>query len=160
LTDLFDSQLIKAFAWVFLWLAASLIYRRSRGKPIFYRKRASVKFRQSNASGNSHRTWYTRIGGASNCLVVQVTENELDIHPSVPFNWLFLPEIYGLEYKIPLDQIVSAHQVKKIFREMIELEFRTKEGKIEGISLWLKRPDDFLAAIGRSGVVHNQPVVD
>ncbi len=89
-------------------------------------------------------------GGAHNCLVVQVTDNELDIHPFVPFNWLFLPEIYGLEYRVPLANIVSSKIIKKLFGRKVEIEFRTSEGRIEGVSLWLKNPEDFFATIGHS----------
>ncbi len=146
----FDIETIAVFSWPFAVGLASILYRRSRGKPIFYRKPASYKFRQANASGRSHRSWFTRIGGANGCLVVQVTDNKLDIHPFFPFNLFFLPEIYGLEYEISLINILSARLVKKMFTRSIEVEFRTNDGDNETITLQLKHPEDFLAAIGFS----------
>ena len=148
MTESIPKEMFFPIFWVFGWLAASIIYRKSKGKPIFYKKPAETKFRQANASGNSLRSWLTRMGGAHNCLVVQVTGNELDIHPTVPFNWFFLPEIYGLEHRMLLNQIVSVEIVKKLFWRKVEIEFKTQDGSNEGVSLWLKKPEDFVAALG------------
>lgn len=102
--------------------------------------------------------------------MVQVTEYELDIHPFPPFNLLFLPEIYGLEHRVSLKDIMSAKIAKKLFWRKVELEFKTSEGKVEGVSLWLKNPEEFLDAIGyslgkddqqfikRSGVITAKPI--
>jgi hypothetical protein len=110
------------------------------------------------------------MGGSHNCLVVQVTDNELDIHPFVPFNWLFLPEIYGLEYRVPLGNIISANTKKKLFRQGVEIEFKASDRKIENVFLLLKKPEDFLLAIGqpkrkegkqfihRGGVITAKPI--
>jgi len=38
-----------------------------------------------------------RIGGASNCLIIAVTRDDLVVTPRFPFNLMFLPEVYGLE---------------------------------------------------------------
>jgi hypothetical protein len=135
------------FVWLIGWLLVSLAFRKARGKPIFYRKPKAPIFRQWNASGNYERNFLTKFGGAHNCLVVQVAENELDIHPFVPFNWLFLPEIYGLEFRIPLTRIKAAKIVKKLLWTKVELEFKTSEGENEKISLWLKNPEEFIRAI-------------
>jgi len=133
--------------WIAGWLAASLFYRKLRGKPIFYARLPNTRFRQTNASGNSHRHWFTRIGGANGCLVVQVTETELDIHPFPPFNWLFLPEIYGLEYRVPLTNVRSAELRKRFFRSCVDVVLQTDDGETK-VSLYLAHPDEFLAAIG------------
>ena len=85
--------------------------------------------------------------GARNCLVVQVTDEELDIHPHFPFNLLFLPEICGLEYRIPLNRIVATNIVKKFLFKKVELAFTTTEGSSEEVSLSVKRPEDFLSAL-------------
>lgn len=141
-------EIIFPVGWILCWTIASLAYRKMQGKPIFYSRPPSLRFRQWNASGHSHRSWFTRLGGANGCLVVQVTNTELDIHPFVPFNWFFLPEIYGLEYRIPLNQVLSAVIVKKFLGTRVEVEFITKGRTPEKVSLFLKRPEEFLAAIG------------
>ena len=144
---LFENTEILVIAWILGWTIASLTYRKIQGKPIFYSRPSSVRFRQWKASGNSHRSWFTRLGGANGCLVVQITDSELDIHPFVPFNWFFLPEIYGLEYRISLEHVLSVKIIKKFLRKRVEVEFTTKGGIPEKISLLLKHPEDFLAAI-------------
>jgi len=133
--------------WIAGWLAASLFYRKLRGKPIFYARLPNTRFRQTNASGRSHRHWFTRLGGANGCLVVQVTETELDIHPFPPFNWLFLPEIYGLEYRVPLTNVRSAELRKRFFRSSVDVVLRADEGETK-VSLFLAYPDEFLKALG------------
>ena len=94
--------------WIIAWVGASLVYRRMRGKPLIYAKLQGTKYRQTNASGHSHKSWITRLGGARGVLVVQVTADELDIHPFPPFNWFFLPEIYALEYRVPWSSVGAA----------------------------------------------------
>ncbi|TMA24539.1 MAG: hypothetical protein E6J88_10770 [Deltaproteobacteria bacterium] len=133
--------------WIAGWLAASLFYRKLRGKPIFYARLPNTRFLQTNASGRSHRHWFTRLGGANGCLVVQVTETELDIHPFPPFNWLFLPEIYGLEYRVPLTNVRSAELRKRFFRSSVDVVLQADEGETK-VSLFLAYPDEFLKALG------------
>jgi len=147
-------------AWVLAWAGASLVYRALKGKPIFYRRLPRVRFREWNATGNSHRNWFTRLGGANGCLVVQVTDDVLDIHPFVPFNWLFLPEILGIEHRVPLSGVASARPVpverafthtvfrKFVKRRGVEVELVSGEGAREKVSLWLKEPEGFLSALG------------
>ncbi len=141
------------------WLGASLLYRTLMGKPIFFQKPLAPTFYQGNASGYSHRNVITWLGRAHNCLVVQVSDDELYIHPHVPFNWLFLPEIYGLEYKVPLHKIITARVLKKWYGRRVELEFRTSGGRIEKVTLSLGDPDGFVAAVGHSEVIDGQKFV-
>jgi hypothetical protein len=63
--------------WVSGWVVASVLYRRSRGKPIMFRGVPDALFVESAASGHSNRSWFTKLGGASRCLVVAVTGNRL-----------------------------------------------------------------------------------
>lgn len=46
--------------------------------------------------------------------------------------------------------------LKRLFGRKVEVEFGTSGG-IEGVSLWLKKPEDFLAAIGHSQIHRRQP---
>jgi hypothetical protein len=134
--------------WIGAWLGASLVYRRMRGKPLVFPKLAGTKYRQTNASGRSHRSWVTSLGGANGCLVVQVTDDELDIHPFPPFNWLFLPEIYGLEYRVPLSSVRSAEVRKGFFRTAVDVVVTTPERGDEKVTLYLAYPKEFLTALG------------
>ena len=144
-------------AWIGAWVVASLVYRAIHGKPIFYARLPGTRFRQTNASGHSHRSWFTRLGGANGCLVVQVTEMELDIHLFPPFNWLFMPELFGLEYRAPLTSVRSAELRKKFFRSYVDVVLRTDDGETK-VSLLLARPDEFLAALGITSSSHRSSV--
>jgi len=160
MTGGFEDRFVFPAAWLLGWTAASLAYRVLKGKPVFYARPPHLRFREWNATGNSHRNWFTRLGGVNGCLVVQVTDTELDIHPFVPFNWLFIPEILGIEHRVPLKDVASVKAIaadreftntvfRKFFkRRGVEVEFVPGEGAREKVSLWLKHPEGFLAALG------------
>lgn len=90
--------------WVAAFIAASVMYRRRAGKPIFPRIPADARFVDRWASADF----------ASNCLLVAVTDGELIVVPRFPFNLMFLPEIYGMEHRIPLKSI-SKVEIRKLF---------------------------------------------
>ena len=71
----------------------------------------------------------------------------MDIHPFPPFNWLFLPEIYGLEYRVPLTNVRSAELRKRFFRSSVDVVLQADEGETK-VSLFLAYPDEFLKALG------------
>ncbi|MBF0408695.1 MAG: hypothetical protein HQM10_15210 [Candidatus Riflebacteria bacterium] len=104
-----------ALAWIALWIVASIFYRRSKGKPFFPRKSDHDAFYESTGSGRSNRNFFTRLGGARNCLTVAVTDNSLIVQPKFPFNLMFLPEIYDLEYSIPKNRIHTIEERKFFF---------------------------------------------
>jgi hypothetical protein len=82
---------------------------------------------------------------------VQLTDQELDIHPFVPFNWFFLPEIYNLEFRVPIHHIVSVERKKKFFAECIDIEFTTSDGRNK-VSLWLRHPESFVETLRHSSL--------
>lgn len=90
-----------ATGWIALVIAASIVYRRIKGKPIFRRPIEHPLFLETWRSGRSLRSLVARFGGARNCLWVAVTGDSLRVGPYFPFNLMFLPEIYGLECTIP-----------------------------------------------------------
>ena len=77
---------------VLCWLGAafvlSAIYRLVRRRPVLFFSVADADFLERGASG----------GNARNCLVVAVSAGRLIVRPFFPFNLLFLPEVYGLEF--------------------------------------------------------------
>ena len=79
--------------------------------------------------------------------MVQVTDTELDIHPFPPFNWMFLPEIYYLEHRVPLTDVRSAVLRKGLVRKYVDIVVHTGGGDVK-VTLQLAHPDDFLAALG------------
>jgi len=88
---------------------------------------------------------------------VAVTPDYLIIQPRFPFNLMFLPEIYGLEYRIPKLNIRTVEKKGRIFGKGVEVQFIHEDGGEKSIRLYLKKTDEFLAAIGKvSGFVGNK----
>jgi hypothetical protein len=145
--DAFSVLFGGALAWIALWITASVIYRGSRGKPIFPRKPDHTLFFERYGSGNSNKNFLTKLGGASNCLSVAVTRDSLIVRPIFPFNLMFLPEIYGLEYEIPRRNIRSVVEKKGFLGRISTLEFSTSDGEQHSIDLRLRGMDQFLKAL-------------
>ncbi|MGH8649960.1 MAG: hypothetical protein ACREUP_11760, partial [Burkholderiales bacterium] len=80
--------------------------------------------------------------------------------PIFPFNLMFLPEIYGLEYRIPRKNIRSVVERKSfVGRRIINLEFSTPDGKQHSIDLRLRGMDQFLTGSGNKMKVPSNPAL-
>jgi hypothetical protein len=127
------------------WLGLSLAYRLLRHKPIFvFLSVPGSRFIEATASGHSNDRWWRRYGGpANNCLVVAVTANRLVIRPWFPFTLLFLPEFLGLEYDIPLADLLSVSEQPWLFKKAFRVRFRngTRRGDV---TLLLRQSDSFV----------------
>jgi hypothetical protein len=130
--------------WVGGWVLASIVHRRAHGRPILFRTVRNAQFVESGASGHSHRTWYTKLGGASRCLVVAIDHGRLIIRPQFPFNLMFLPEVYGLEHDVPVDRVSNVEIKRGRLRTTVEIQFCTTESTDEHVTLYLRRPEDFV----------------
>jgi hypothetical protein len=86
--------------WVGVIVLLSIFRRRHVGKPLFPKPPATAAFIERRTSGRNLKTLRGRLGGAKNCLLVVVTETELSVEPMFPFNLMFLPEVYGLDFRI------------------------------------------------------------
>jgi hypothetical protein len=135
--------------WIGLVVAASVIYRRSKGKAIYPSKPKDSLYYEGWASGHSNSNILTKLGGARNCLSVAVTADSLIIQLRFPFNLMFLPEIYGLEYHISGSSIRSLEKKGRLFWKGVEVQFIDTDGGLKSLSLYLKNTDDFVAAIGK-----------
>jgi len=133
------------FLWIAGWITASIIYRRIHDKPIFPRTPESALFVERAASGVNDSHWLGRIGHANRCLIVAVTGHELVVTPFFPFNLMFLPEIYGLEIRIPVSRIRRVGEWSGILRDFIVVEF--DDGR--SFRLVLRNPRAFRKALGR-----------
>jgi hypothetical protein len=147
----FDLLFFFASVWVVLWLALSIVYSLRKLKALPKIEQRDILFREWRASGASHRSLFTRLGGARNSLTVTVTGTELHVCPIFPFNLMFLPQINDLEHHISLDRITNI-TFKKGFlgrRTLVVDFFGVDCGKKE-IELTLKSPEDFLSALEKS----------
>lgn len=153
LTKMIESNHTLFFAgpllWVLLVIAASIVYRKSRGKTIFPSRPEDSLYCEGWASGHSNSNIFTKLGGARNCLLVAVTPDALIVQPRFPFNLMFLPEIYGLEYWVPGLNIRAVEKKGSVFGKGVEVQFIDADGGEKSVRLYLKKPDEFLAAIGK-----------
>lgn len=129
--------------WLLGVIGLSILFRRLRGKPIIPRAPANALFAESWRSGRSLSNWLGRVfGGARNCLLVYVADGAVTIVPQCPFNLMFLPEVYGLEGRVPLGGATC--EVKQgVFRTMLWLHF---DGQPR-FELHLRNPQAFQRAV-------------
>ena len=109
-----------------------------------------VVFAERFASGSSNKSWMTRMGGASNCLIVVVTKSHLAVTPQFPFN--IAAQSLDLEHLIPISDITKLAQKQKI----TEVEFQHGSGTIRKISLRLRNAPGFLDSLQERIKVTNQ----
>jgi len=133
-----SSGFLVPLAWLVALLSASILYRRSQGKPVLFFGVHGAKFLERAASGHANDTWYTRLGGASHCLIVAVASGTLIVRPHFPFNLLFLPEIYRLEHVVPLEHIIEATEQKSIFGGVVLVRFRDEQLQERSVTLRVK----------------------
>lgn len=143
----FDLLFAFFIAWFLFLLIASIVYRKVRRKKVLIPARHEVVFEERGASGRSLRTWWTRLGGAYNCLVVSVTRSRLVVRPIFPFTLLFLPEVYDLEHSIGLTEITNINIQSGVFRQLAVVEFQEGQ-QLRRIEFTLRDSDGFLQSIG------------
>ena len=155
------SPLALAFVvgWLSLFILASLLYRLTRGKHIFRPRFPDALFTQEWCSGRSLRSIVTRLGGASGCLWVAVTRDELRVGPHFPFTLGFLPETYGLDYRIPVRDLVSVEEQRTLVGgRRVRITARRGAGDDEVFDLRLRDPDGFLRAIDAASDARPRPM--
>ena len=126
-----------------------MIYQERRGPLFPPQSDQQVRFDETWTSGRCLDTLITRLGGARNCLHVTVTVDELWIRPQPPFHLMFLPEIYGLQYRVPTSRVARLEKTRGLLGTLVKLEFTDDPGRGHVVKLRLRRPDDFLAAMTR-----------
>ena len=96
-------------------------------------------FEERWTSGNSHKSLYTRLGGASNCLCVTVTDEELWVAPHFPFS--ALAAHFDLDHRVRRDAITNVEQDGKIVRVTFSLD----DGVERTLALRLRNPERIVA---------------
>jgi hypothetical protein len=86
--------------------------------------------------------------------MVYVQRNELIVTPKFPFTLMFLPEIYGLEVRVPLSAITSVAPTRFLFGRALRITF--VEGGPPPLELRLRDEDGFIRHLGK-GVAVNGP---
>jgi hypothetical protein len=146
--------IVRNFFWLFLfaivWLSCwfGWFYYKHKKTGIVFPPLpdTGVYFHEGTASGSSHRTVFTRLGGANRCLRVTVTGTEVWVRPSPPFN--IFAQIFDMAHRIPRASIVRVQPGKTLWVRRLILDYRDQTGQIHRLSLALRDPDAFLRALG------------
>ncbi len=134
--------------WLIGWILVSVQFRVSRGKPIFPAIPDNALYAERWGSGRNVSAFWRSIGRASSgCLVVTVTADRVTVTPRFPFNLMFLPEVCGLEFDVPLRDIAKVEQKRFLWRDVALITFM--DGR--RLELYPRRIDDFMAALRRPG---------
>lgn len=143
-------EFLNAFAalWVMViaLFALTILRNRLRGSIFPDELPTGVIFRERFASGRSFRSMFTRFGGASNCLEVVVTEDELWTRLGWPGRILFTGAEFGLENRIPLSSITSIAR-SGIPRRRVTVSYRDAAGTLQRLEVNARNMDGFLLAL-------------
>jgi hypothetical protein len=131
-----------AIAWTVFVVGISIVFRRSKGKPVFPVVPSGALYVDKWASGR----W------ASNCLLVAVTDNAVTVVPRFPFNLMFLPEVYGLERTIPMTTVREVRRLQS-FGLFNNVAVVYDDGVQRELRLRVRKPQAFVDAVGRSPLV-------
>jgi hypothetical protein len=71
---------------------------------------AQPRFSEAWCSGWSDRNALARLFVAKNFLWVIVTKDDLQVSPHFPFSLMFLPEVFGLDHRIPGKSIMDVRE--------------------------------------------------
>ncbi len=105
------------------------------------------RFHENGASGRSLKNLATRFGGASRCLEVIVTDEELWVRLGSPFSFLFSGAEYDLMHRIPISRIHTVKPLQNWTGRPIEIEFTDSAGELHRLQLTLKKRDEFLTVL-------------
>ncbi len=108
-------------------------------------KKEDVLYKESFASGHSNANFFTKMGGASNCLRLIVTKDLLRVTSWFPFS-LFTPAL-DLEHTIQLKQILPSEQGSFLGMKSLLLRFPDRNGLEHELVIYPKDFDGFLRAI-------------
>ena len=139
-----------------LFVFASIIYRAWKGEGKLRIPDFDIIFSEKWVSGFSHKTRITKLGGAANCLAVELSKKALVIRPTLPFNLGFLAKVYDLEHYIPKDKIKSIQPDGDDGKGRVVIEFEADGGE-KRIELRLRKRQEFLRAVGSAHAPHPVP---
>ncbi len=136
-------------AWpvgLFSWL----LWRRHQRGSIFPEvPPEQIRFKESFASGRSHKNWRTRMGSAANCLKITVTDEELWVVPVFPFS--ALAKYSDLEHRVRKEDITQVTERRQLFIRSFLIDFLDQDGQSHRIQIHPRRWRQFKEALGNVG---------
>ncbi len=131
-------------------MLASVVYRLATRRTMFASSHPQATYVERWASGRSGTGLMGRLSTAKNCLQVQVLSGRLVVSPHFPMTLGFAPEIYDLDKDIATSCITSATILGGNAVQVVEIQFRTAQGKPAVLQLLLRRAPQFLASLNES----------
>lgn len=105
-----------------------------------------IRFHEGSASGRSFRSIFTRFGGASNCLEITVTDEELWTRLGWPGRVLFTGDEFGMANRIPLESITSTTRTGWSKKRHL-VEYRDSQGEAQRLELRVRDIESFERAL-------------
>jgi len=124
----------------------SFWFRLSRGKPVFPHPPRDATFMEASCSGRSRRNFASTLIWVRSCLLVYIQNRELVVTLEFPFTLMFLPEVSGLEMRVPLTSISSVEAKRPWPFRILRITFDA--GGPAPIELRMQRERDFVRALG------------
>ena len=134
-------------ACVVVILALSVEYRLSNNKPIFRPEFTEVRFLETWRSGRSTRDLITRLSPLRCCLWIAITRNELWVSPHFPFNLLFIPEFFHLDFRIPGRKITSVTEQEAVPFPRFRIHFLHATGEEDSLEVVVRDIVTFKEAV-------------
>ena len=134
-------------ALTLLWIVSSIAFRLYFKKPIFAVALPNSVFSENWVSTRMGTGIIARLGVARNCTRVQVTTNNFQINPHFPFTIGFMPEIYDLDYTVPLSRIRSATILSDGRSKAVEIKYFKDDGSEGSAQLLLRNAENFVQAV-------------
>ncbi|HEX8920727.1 MAG TPA: hypothetical protein VF766_04585 [Pyrinomonadaceae bacterium] len=126
---------------------ASIFYRAWKGKKNPAIPEFDITFSEKWVSGFSHQTSLTKLGGATNCLAVELSRKALVIRSMLPLSLGFLAKFYDLEHHIPKDKIKRVQPKDSDGKGRVVIDFE-QDGVEKRVELILRKRQEFLRAFG------------
>ena len=139
---IFAAWPVGLFSW-FLWR------RHQRGSIFPEVSLQQIRFKESFASGRSHKNWHTRWGYA-NCLKITVTDEELWVVPFFPFS--ALAELTDLEHRVRKVDITQIKERRQFFIRSFLIDFLDQDGQSHRVQIYPRRWRQFKEALGYVGI--------
>lgn len=145
---IFDNFIIIWLCCLF-WAVGSItfLHYSNKKKGLYFQdpESSNVIYSESSASGKSNKSFFSKIGGASNCLKIIITSNHLFVRPIFPI-LIFGPK-FDLIHKIPISQIQNIEKEKGSLKNSIYIEFSDGNMSIQKLSIVSKNTEDLFATL-------------
>lgn len=132
-------------------MAGFALRSRMVRRRVFPAPPSRILFRDRMASGAAVDPFWRGLLGASRCLELIVTPEELWVRLSWPFCIVWCGDEYGLMLRSRVDRISSLRERRRLMLRGLELELEDERGLYRRLLVVPRKPQAFLAALREAG---------